>query len=154
MNGRSALLSLSMTCLLVTSGCGTEEQETETEALNGSVQQAAGNPCGAGYSLIDTYPMKNSNGAVKGHYNLYYNGTRNCGVAECYTNCGVAMTRAVWIRISASSPDWDDVDAGTFATYAGPVYSKPSAGRCLDLSAYFGTEASVANINVARVHCN
>ncbi|WP_148712868.1 hypothetical protein [Corallococcus sp. AB030] len=152
---RSSLFFLSATCLLVIGGCGTEGQEAETEVSNGSVQQAAGNPCGAGYSLIDTYPMKNSNGAVKGHYNLYYNGTRNCGVAECYTNCGVTMNRVAFIRVSSSGPgDWDDVDTGQFATYAGPVYSKPSAGKCLDLLAYFGFEASVASVGVMRVHCN
>ncbi|GMU03680.1 hypothetical protein KH5H1_78030 [Corallococcus caeni] len=154
MNALAAILSLSTACLLVTSGCGPEEQETETAPSNGSVQQAATNLCGASYRLIDTYPMKNNKGAVNGHYNLYYNGTRNCGVAECYANCGVKMNRTVYIRVSSTSGSWDDFDFGQFTTYAGPVYSKPSAGKCLDLSAGFGVENSVASVNVVRVHCN
>jgi hypothetical protein len=152
---RAALLSLCATFLLVVTGCGPEtlEPETETEVPGGSVQAAA-NPCGSGYWLIDTYPMRNSNGVVKGHYNLYYNGTRNCGVAECYGNCGTTMQRVAFIRVHASWPDWDDVDSGRYAYYAGPVYSRASAGRCIDLEAYFGVEASVAYVNRNRVHCN
>lgn len=154
---RAALVSLFAVGLLVGTGCGPEAQEPETEpeteVPQGSVHQSAG-PCGADYWLIDTYPMKNNNGAVKGHYNLYYNGTRNCGVAECYTNCGVTMPRAAFIRVHSSWPDWDGVNSGNFAYYAGPVYSKPSAGKCIDLQAYFGVEASVAYVGRTTVHCN
>jgi len=144
-----------LAALTLTVGIGGVAAATPAQADR--IVESGGNECGASYNLVGYWNMyKPGTTLVRGHYEVYWNGTRNCGIARCYNNCGQLLYR--WAAIAvASHSGWDDVDSGMFRYYAGPVYSDPSAGVCIDIRAFFGTQvddASVADFWKTNVHCD
>jgi len=111
--------------------------------------------CGSSYSQVGSYSMTTTSGTRRGTLLIGWNGTRNCAVAECYANCGTLLWREAHITVS-DDPFWDDSDEGNFRYYAGPVYSKPSAGECIDAYGRFATVNDgtfIADRYLSLAHC-
>ncbi len=137
--------------------------------LTTGTAQAAG-PCGAGYNLVDHYPV-GSLGAVAGYgsagtpvtyIDLYWSATahRNCAIANAAgPTYGKNLLRTITI---GGDQDFypcgtgfcgGSTDQGYYSYYAGPVYTKVQSGRyCISLLATVRANYSSPYIGERYIH--
>lgn len=122
-----------------------------------SESAAAAGPCKSDYVRVGTYNMTAS-GTKTGTLEIYWSNSakRNCAIARCYSfTCGDGVHRQVHIKRTGDTT-WNDYESGWgWSTYAGPVYSYPSAGRCISAYAHFYTKVSdnYGTANISGKHC-
>ncbi|KNX38841.1 hypothetical protein [Luteipulveratus halotolerans] len=97
--------------------------------------------CGSGYRVVDQHAV------TGGTVFLTYNGTRNC-VVTVRNTAGAKVWMVAVVGLSSHST-WDGDDEGSYSSYAGPVYSDPSAGHCID----WGGEISGSRFIARDTHC-
>ena len=113
--------------------------------------QAATNPCGSSYALVDTYAIPAS-GPRKGNVELYWSGSErgNCAVTNV-EGADRGALNYVGVSIGRSNTGFNDnADQGNYKYYAGPVKTKAGvAAGCLDIHA----NVNSAKRDLYRVHC-
>lgn len=80
--------------------------------------------CGSGYSVIDSHVVTGYGATVY----LLFNGTRNCVVTLKTSNLDKKTVTMALVQ-TPGNPSHEDSDY--YYEYAGPVYSEPSAGKCI-----------------------
>ncbi|MEU5994656.1 hypothetical protein ABZ806_37255 [Spirillospora sp. NPDC047418] len=96
---------------------------------------SASGPCGSGYYLIRSYPIKTSGGTRKGTLEVFWNsGTRkNCVLTYGYGSW--ANTKNFKIAGIALHGESFKSDRGDYTYYAGPVYQY-APHQCIDVVGY------------------
>jgi len=118
---------------------------------------AAVGPCGPSYTKVGSYNMAAGN-AKGGTLEIYWSNTKknNCAVARCYDwTCGYGVHREVYISRTNDS-SWNDWESGwNWVSYAGPVYSYNSVGRCITAQArfYAGVNSNYGTARIEGKHC-
>jgi len=80
--------------------------------------------CGSSYHVIDTHVVSGYGATVY----LLFDGTRNCVVTLKTSNLDKKTVTMALVQ----HPDHPShEDSGYYYEYAGPVYSEPSAGKCI-----------------------
>ena len=128
-------------------------------AVTPAKQAWAGGECGSSYALVGNYAMYNEIFTKRtGTLEIYWSNSagRNCAIARAYgDNYGKRLWREVYLKLSSSSTVYSD--KGYFYYYAGPVYSPPSAGKCIDAQGNFYTNSSRSNLVgrkvISNAHC-
>lgn len=109
----------------------------------------------ASYPIYQRSTVSNAIIARTGTLEVYYKSStgKNCAMAKCYgSGCGPSMGRTVAIKPSGDA-NWDDVDQGMFAIYAGPVETDYSTrGRCVDVYARFGTSTAATDDTYGSIY--
>jgi len=108
----------------------------------------AAGECGSGYTRVGSHAMRdyenNGGDSYTGTLEVYWSGSagKNCAIARCDSpNCGKTLFREVHIK-RTTDISWNDNDAGWWKTFAGPVYSASSRGKCIKIMAAFSSKAA------------
>lgn len=110
-----------------------------TAVVSTAQPAAAVGPCGASYAKVGSYNMMVGN-RKGGTLEIYWSSTKknNCAIAMCYgSTCGRGTYREVGILRTNVDVAYTHEGSWDWATYAGPVYTKNSVGRCISAYARF-----------------
>ncbi|MFI7230499.1 spore-associated protein A [Nonomuraea angiospora] len=108
---------------------------------------SAAGPCGSGYGLLTSYPIK-SGDELRAYLDVYYSSSsgKNCAVTRATKFAGTPHSMGVGMSRSGST--WVSDSSENYAYYAGPVYVS-ARGSCIDLWANDGW----ASLQLNKVHC-